>query len=105
MARSTGDADTMIIQCALQYAIDGSKVNVVADDTDVLVLLIAMYHWKQNMKSIYFLSEAGKNLKIWRISDHDLRSWASRSYCNIIFYMLGVAVIQHPQHSNRVKLA
>ena len=37
------------------------------DDTDVLVLL--MYHWNQNMESIYFLSEAGKNLKIWRISD------------------------------------
>ena len=37
----------MIIQCALQYAIEGSEVNVVADDTDILVLL--MYHWKQNM--------------------------------------------------------
>ena len=36
----------MIIQCALQYAIE-SEVNVVADDTDILVLL--MYHWKQNM--------------------------------------------------------
>ena len=65
--QSTGDADTMIVQCALHYAIEGSEVNVVADDTDVLVLL--MYHWKQNMASIYFLSEAGKNLNIWRISD------------------------------------
>ncbi len=42
-------------------------MNVVADDTDVLVLL--MYHWKQSMASIYFLSEAGKNTKIWKISD------------------------------------
>ena len=41
--QSTGDADTMIVRCALQYAIEGSEVNVVADDTDVLVLL--MYHW------------------------------------------------------------
>ena len=49
----------MITQCALQYA--------VVDDTDVLVLL--MYHWKQNMADIYFFSEAGKKLKIWRISD------------------------------------
>ena len=65
--QSTGDADTMIVQCALQYAIEGSEVNVVADDTDVLVLL--MYHWKQNMSSTYFLSEAGKSLNIWRISD------------------------------------
>ena len=38
--QSTGDADTIIIQCALQYAIEGSEVNVVADDTDVLVLLM-----------------------------------------------------------------
>jgi len=56
--QSTGDADTMTVQCALQYLSEGSEVNVVADDTDVLVLL--MYHWKQNMVSIYFLSEAGK---------------------------------------------
>ncbi len=59
---STGDADTMIVQRALQYASEGSDVNVVTDDTDVLVLL--MYHWKQSMASIYFLSEAGKNTKI-----------------------------------------
>ena len=57
MHSSTGDADTMIVQYALQYASEGSDVNVVADDTDVLVLL--MYHWKQSMASIYFLSEAG----------------------------------------------
>ena len=37
-----GDADTMIVTCALQYASQGNDVNVVADDTDVLVLL--MYH-------------------------------------------------------------
>ena len=30
-----GDADTMIVTCALQYASQGSVVNVVADDTDV----------------------------------------------------------------------
>ena len=35
----TGDADTMIVTCALQYATQGTKeVTVVADDTDVLVL-------------------------------------------------------------------
>ena len=55
--QSTGDADTMIVQCALQYAIEGSEVNVVADD-NVLVLL--MYHWKQNMACIYFLQRLEK---------------------------------------------
>ena len=65
--QSTEDADTMIVRCALQYANEGSEVNVVADDIDVLVLL--MYHWNQNMQSIYFLPKARKDLKIWRISD------------------------------------
>lgn len=64
---STGDADTMIAECALQYSTQGVEVNVVADDTDVLVLLT--YHWKQNMRDIYFVSEAGKKLKIWKIGD------------------------------------
>ena len=36
--QSTGDADTMIVCCALQYANQGTEVTVVADDTDVLVL-------------------------------------------------------------------
>ncbi len=53
----------MIAQCALQYAAEGHEVNVVDDDTDVLVLL--MHHWKQNMADIYFFSAAG----IWRIGD------------------------------------
>ena len=55
--QSTGDADTMTVRCALQYAIEGSEVNVVADDTDVLVLL--MYHWNQNMESNYIFSFRG----------------------------------------------
>ena len=68
---STGDADTMIVECALQFAIGGREVNIVADDTDVLVLLI--YHWKQYMADIYFLSEAKKSQKkglmVWKICD------------------------------------
>ena len=100
--QSTGDADTMTVRCALQYAIEGSEVNVVFDDIDVLVLL--MYHWNQNMESIYFLSEAGKDLKIWKISDLvEQAGPAVTSY--LPFCMLGVAVIQHPQHLARVKFA
>ena len=61
----------MIVECALQFAIGGREVNVVADDTDVLVLLI--YHWKQYMADIYFLSEAKKSqkkgLRVWKICD------------------------------------
>lgn len=64
----TGDADKMIVLCALQYAIQGTEVNVVADVADVLVLL--MYHWKENMADIYFQSEAKKKgLMAWKIRD------------------------------------
>ena len=40
MHQSNKDADTMNVQYALQYAIEGNEVNVVGDDTDVLVLLM-----------------------------------------------------------------
>lgn len=62
-----GDADTLIAQCALQYADQGHEVYVVADDTDVLVLL--MYHWKYSMGELYFFSETGRKRNIWKISD------------------------------------
>ena len=32
--QSNKDADTMNVQCVLQYAIEGNEVNVFADDTD-----------------------------------------------------------------------
>ena len=67
---STGDADTLIVKCALQFARQGREVSVVADDADVLVLL--MYHWNQNMADIYFHSEAKrskKGLKVWKVQD------------------------------------
>ena len=68
---STGDADTMIVSCALEIANNGMEVNVVADDTDVLILL--MYHWRKTMSDVYFLSEPKraqkKGLKVWSISD------------------------------------
>ena len=31
---STGDADTMIVKCALDFAAQGNEVTVVSDDTD-----------------------------------------------------------------------
>ena len=57
-----------IAQCALQYADQGHKVSVVADDTDVLVLL--MCHCKLRMGELYYLfSETGRKHSIWKISD------------------------------------
>ena len=64
--QSAGDADTMIVACARQYAIQGTKVTVVADDTDVLVLI--MYHWKKEIADIYFSSEISKpQKKRWKV--------------------------------------
>ena len=57
--QSNKDADTMNVQCAFQYAIEGNEVNVGADYTYALVLL--MYHWKQNMASIIMF--AGKKFE------------------------------------------
>ena len=53
---SHGDADTLIASTALEIAASGRKVSVVADDTDVLILLL--YHWNDEMADIFFYSEA-----------------------------------------------
>ena len=53
---------------------------------------------------LYFLSEVGKDLKIWSISD--LVGQAGPIVTSYLpFCMFGVAVIQHPQHLARVKFA
>ena len=69
--QSRDDADRMIVECALQLAVEGNIVTVVAEDTDVLVLL--MYYWNVNMADIYFQSEAKKSQKkgfhSWKIQD------------------------------------
>ena len=65
---STGD---VIVKCALKIATKGQEVNVVADDTDVLILL--MHHWRESMADVYFLSKSKststKGLQVWRIRD------------------------------------
>ncbi len=41
---------------------------MVADDTDVLILL--MYHWRESMADVYFLPEPKKKgLLVWRVCD------------------------------------
>ena len=58
------DIDTMIVWCALQYAIEGSEVNVVTSCAAYVPL--ESEHGEYNL---CLLSEAGKDLKICRISD------------------------------------
>ena len=49
----SGDADSTICHTALDLATTGEKeVVLIADDTDIFVMLI--YHWKYEMKNIFF---------------------------------------------------
>jgi len=49
--QAMNDADTLIVQTALNFASAEQPVLVVADDTDVLVLLV--YHFKTSMADVY----------------------------------------------------
>ena len=49
------DADTLIVRVALDFAAAAQNVTVIADDTDVLVLLI--YHWHPSMAHVYMKRE------------------------------------------------
>ena len=53
--RAHDDADTLIVKTALEIASTGQSVLVVANDTDVLVLLL--YHFKPHIGEIFFRSE------------------------------------------------
>ena len=60
--QSINNADTAIVFHALTCAKSGKTTTVVADDTDILVLL--MYHYcKETMADIYIRSEATKRRK------------------------------------------
>ena len=49
------DADTLIVKTALQIATAKESVTVIADDTDILVMLV--HHFKTDMADIYMQSE------------------------------------------------
>ena len=61
----SGDADSTICHTALDLAATGEKgVVLIADDTDIFVMLI--YHWKSKMKNIIFFQQ--KMLRGWNIA-------------------------------------
>ena len=49
-----GDADTLIVSSALEFAWNGQTV--VAEDTDVLIMLV--YHWRNCMEDIFIKKES-----------------------------------------------
>jgi len=54
VTQAPGDADTFIVSAALQIATTGQYTTVVADDTDILVLLV--YHWHSSMAEVHMQS-------------------------------------------------
>ena len=59
------DADTQIATAAISHAINGTPCTVIADDTDIIILLI--HHFKEDMADICFSSE--KCAKSWSMRD------------------------------------
>ena len=66
--QSEGDADTFIVERVLQEATH-STADVVAEDTDILILLI--HHWDSSKNDVFFNTERGqKSTKVnkwWNI--------------------------------------
>ena len=61
----TGDADVEIVATAIDLAKKKRPSIVVADDTDIIILLI--YHWEVGFGDVFFKSE--KAMKTWSVSD------------------------------------
>jgi len=52
------DADTMIVKVAMEFALAKEAINVIANDTDVLVMLV--YHYKPEMGDIYMTARTSQ---------------------------------------------
>ena len=59
--QSSNDADTLIVKCAIELALAGNVCTVIADDTDILVLL--MYYFQPHIVDIFLFSIASKRSK------------------------------------------
>ena len=62
VSQSSNDADTFIVEHALQSAKSGNPTVVVADDTDIIVLLMHQYQMN-TMEDVFFQSEATRRSK------------------------------------------
>ena len=103
VCQSENDADTLITKVSLDIAQEGKECAVVADDTDVLVLLV--HYFKPTMAAIYFVSEASKRSKDG-MKIYDIRSMLLKleKNTNATYYlhMRGPIVTQHLQFMDTV---
>lgn len=59
MLQAVHDANTLVVSTALEITGNGQPVTVVANDTDVIVMLL--YHFKSAMTDILLQSETKQN--------------------------------------------
>ena len=59
--QSSNDADTLIVKCAIELALAGNVCTVIADDTDILALLV--YYFQPHMADIILFSITSKRSK------------------------------------------
>ena len=69
--QAVADADTLIALTALENASLGRSVTVFANDTDIILMLV--FHWKQDMAEISVHSSVGsqgkKKLKVFNVKE------------------------------------
>ena len=85
MIQSKGDADSQIVSAAIALASDGKHTAVIADDTDILVLLLC--HWNAFMADIHLWSERKKAHKIL-LKLVDIREAAKHSVQTVLPHIL-----------------
>ena len=61
MTVSDGDADTQIVLAAIDYARNGQSVVLVAEDTDIFILML--HHWRENMADVIIRKEGRSRQK------------------------------------------
>jgi hypothetical protein len=72
VSQAAGDADTVIAEAALQHARSGLPVTVVANDTDILVMLL--HHFHHSMSDITMQMETTKQAPVRRVCIRKLSS-------------------------------
>lgn len=90
ITQASGDADTLIVSTALQIAADEKNaVAVVADDTDILVMLA--YHLTPAMSNVYFVSEAQKAAEHRHVSIASAQNNIGLSACHQLLVVHALA--------------
>ena len=88
----SGDADSTICHTALDLATIGEKeVVLITDDTDIFVMLI--YHWKSEMKNIFYQQ---KTLRGWNIASLFPRLDKEKDHILLVHAMAGCDTTSAP---------